>query len=264
MAQKDVKNRIASVKNIQKITRAMEMVAAARLRQAEQRIEALRPYAGAIRRMTRQAAEAARRHPAAADPQEHESEQTRRASCSSPATAASPARSTRRSSAPASARGNAHEGEGKSVALLRVRAPRRVVADVPRPAARRAPTPGFTDRPSYARRARDRLGPDRRLRRRRGRPRGDLLQPLHLAADAEGDARDAASAPAGVDPRRATRRKTSTSATADGRRRGSLSGALVEYEPDPEEILSGSCRPTSRSRSTAPCSSRPRPSTARA
>jgi F-type H+-transporting ATPase subunit gamma len=35
------------------------MVAAARLRRAEQRIEHLRPYAGAIRRMTRQAAEAA-------------------------------------------------------------------------------------------------------------------------------------------------------------------------------------------------------------
>ena len=59
MAQKDVKSRISSVKNIQKITRAMEMVAAARLRRAEQRIAALRPYAGAIRRMTRQAAEAA-------------------------------------------------------------------------------------------------------------------------------------------------------------------------------------------------------------
>jgi F-type H+-transporting ATPase subunit gamma len=64
MAQRDVKNRIASVKNIQKITRAMEMVAAARLRRAEQRIEALRPYAGAIRRMTRQAAEAAGHVPA--------------------------------------------------------------------------------------------------------------------------------------------------------------------------------------------------------
>src|SRR3954469_550661 len=59
MSQRDVKNRIASVQNIRKITRAMEMVAAARLRRAEQRIEALRPYAGAIRRMTRQAAEAA-------------------------------------------------------------------------------------------------------------------------------------------------------------------------------------------------------------
>ncbi len=58
-SQRDVKNRIASVRNIQKITRAMEMVAAARLRRAEQRIAALRPYADAIRRMTRQAAEAA-------------------------------------------------------------------------------------------------------------------------------------------------------------------------------------------------------------
>ena len=58
-SQRDVKNKIASVKNIQKITRAMEMVAAARLRRAEQRIAALRPYADAIGRMTRQAAQAA-------------------------------------------------------------------------------------------------------------------------------------------------------------------------------------------------------------
>jgi F-type H+-transporting ATPase subunit gamma len=56
---KDIRGRIASVKNIRKITRAMEMVAAARLRRAEQRIEALRPYADAIRRMTRRASEAA-------------------------------------------------------------------------------------------------------------------------------------------------------------------------------------------------------------
>src|ERR1700684_54489 len=58
-SQRDVKDRISSVKNIQKITRAMEMVAAARLRRAEQRIQALRPYADALRRMTRQAAQAA-------------------------------------------------------------------------------------------------------------------------------------------------------------------------------------------------------------
>ena len=58
-SQRDIRNRINAVKNIQKITRAMEMVAAARLRRAEQRIEALRPYADAIRRMTRQAANAA-------------------------------------------------------------------------------------------------------------------------------------------------------------------------------------------------------------
>src|SRR5436853_2001442 len=64
VTQRDVKDRIGSVKNIQKITRAMEMVAAARLRRAEQRIEALRPYASAIRRMTKQAAEAAGHVPA--------------------------------------------------------------------------------------------------------------------------------------------------------------------------------------------------------
>ena len=54
--RKEVKNRISSVKNIRKITRAMEMVAAARLRRAEQRIDALRPYAQTMRKLTRRAA----------------------------------------------------------------------------------------------------------------------------------------------------------------------------------------------------------------
>jgi F-type H+-transporting ATPase subunit gamma len=59
MAQSDVKARIGSVQNIRKITRAMEMVSAARLRKAEDRASSLRPYADALRRMTRQAAAAA-------------------------------------------------------------------------------------------------------------------------------------------------------------------------------------------------------------
>jgi F-type H+-transporting ATPase subunit gamma len=63
MAAKELRGRIASVKNVQKITRAMEMISAARLRRAEQRIQALRPYASAIRRMTRAAAEAAENIP---------------------------------------------------------------------------------------------------------------------------------------------------------------------------------------------------------
>src|SRR5947199_5740308 len=74
--QRDVRERIGSVKNIQKITRAMEMVAAARLRRAEQRIEALRPYADAIRRMTRQAAEAAGTVPRMPILSEHDSVQS--------------------------------------------------------------------------------------------------------------------------------------------------------------------------------------------
>ena len=72
--QKDVKNRIASVKNIQKITRAMEMVAAARLRRAEQRIEQLRPYARAIRRMTGRVIEAVENIPSMPILEEHDSE----------------------------------------------------------------------------------------------------------------------------------------------------------------------------------------------
>ncbi len=75
-SQRDVQNRIASVQNIRKITRAMEMVAAARLRRAEQRIERLRPYADAIRRMTRQAAEAADNVPSLPVLKQHESEKT--------------------------------------------------------------------------------------------------------------------------------------------------------------------------------------------
>jgi F-type H+-transporting ATPase subunit gamma len=70
---KDIRGRISSVRNIRKITRAMEMVAAARLRRAEQRIEALRPYADAIRRMTRRASEAAESIPSLPILQERES-----------------------------------------------------------------------------------------------------------------------------------------------------------------------------------------------
>jgi F-type H+-transporting ATPase subunit gamma len=73
ISQRDVRNRIDSVKNIQKITSAMQMVAAARLRRAEQRIEALRPYADAIRRMTRMAAEAAGNVPSLPILVEHDS-----------------------------------------------------------------------------------------------------------------------------------------------------------------------------------------------
>ncbi|MBV7257704.1 F0F1 ATP synthase subunit gamma [Pacificimonas sp. WHA3] len=42
---KDLKNRIGSVKSTQKITKAKKMVAAAKLRRAQERVEASRPYA---------------------------------------------------------------------------------------------------------------------------------------------------------------------------------------------------------------------------
>lgn len=46
---KDLKRRIASVKSTQQITKAMKMVAAARLRRAQEAIVKARPFAGAIR-----------------------------------------------------------------------------------------------------------------------------------------------------------------------------------------------------------------------
>ncbi len=48
---KDLKNRIKSVKSTQKITKAMKMVAAAKLRRAREQAEAARPYAEAMERM---------------------------------------------------------------------------------------------------------------------------------------------------------------------------------------------------------------------
>ncbi|ERJ18743.1 ATP synthase gamma chain protein [Salinisphaera shabanensis E1L3A] len=47
---KEVKTKIKSVENTQKITKAMEMVAASKMRKAQERVEAARPYAQKIRR----------------------------------------------------------------------------------------------------------------------------------------------------------------------------------------------------------------------
>ncbi|MES1947593.1 ATP synthase F1 subunit gamma [Salinisphaera sp. C84B14] len=47
---KEVKSKIKSVENTQKITKAMEMVAASKMRKAQERVEASRPYAQKIRR----------------------------------------------------------------------------------------------------------------------------------------------------------------------------------------------------------------------
>ncbi|MBT7307884.1 MAG: F0F1 ATP synthase subunit gamma, partial [Gammaproteobacteria bacterium] len=41
---KEIREKIKSVKSTQKITRAMEMVAASKMRKAQERMEASRPY----------------------------------------------------------------------------------------------------------------------------------------------------------------------------------------------------------------------------
>ncbi len=62
---KDLRNRINSVKSTQKITSAMKMVAAAKLRRAQSQAEAARPYAERMERMLASLAESARNSPTA-------------------------------------------------------------------------------------------------------------------------------------------------------------------------------------------------------
>ncbi|MEQ8206238.1 MAG: FoF1 ATP synthase subunit gamma, partial [Woeseia sp.] len=49
--EKEIRTKIRSVKNLQKITKAMEMVAASKIRKAQDQMEASRPYAQRIRRV---------------------------------------------------------------------------------------------------------------------------------------------------------------------------------------------------------------------
>src|ERR1700720_3944189 len=48
---KEIRGKIASIKNTQKITKAMEMVAASKMRKAQDRMRAARPYAEKIRKI---------------------------------------------------------------------------------------------------------------------------------------------------------------------------------------------------------------------
>ncbi len=57
-AAKEVRTKIASVKNTQKITKAMEMVAASKMRKAQERMQASRPYAEKINNVIRHVGQA--------------------------------------------------------------------------------------------------------------------------------------------------------------------------------------------------------------
>jgi F-type H+-transporting ATPase subunit gamma len=234
-SQRDVRNRIGAVKNIQKITRAMEMVAAARLRRAEQRIEALRPYANAIRRMTRQAAEAAGRVPQLPILEEHDQVSKVGLLLIAGDRGLAGAFNSQIVRAGVAA-GREHDGDGRSPVYF---------ASGRRPATSltfRGLEPaesftGFTDRPAYAdaRRIAERLmaayvdgevdqveifyngyiSPVSQVVRR------ETLLPLQQATVLEEESDD-------------------EDQDGDGDRDGRSSSehrALVEYEPDPEEIL---------------------------
>jgi F-type H+-transporting ATPase subunit gamma len=61
-SQQDIKRRIHSVRNTRKITKALELVSASKLRRAQLRIEALRPYADRMRDLMIAAASNAQLH----------------------------------------------------------------------------------------------------------------------------------------------------------------------------------------------------------
>ena len=61
----DLRRRVRAVKNMRQITKAMKMVAAARLRRAQERVVAARPY---TRKMMQILGDAARRAPDYKDP----------------------------------------------------------------------------------------------------------------------------------------------------------------------------------------------------
>ena len=242
----------------------MEMVAAARLRKAEQRIEALRPYASAIRRMTRQAAEAAGNIPQLPILNEHESEDRVGILLVTGDRGLAGAFNSQIIRAGVRA-GDEHSSEGKEVRYY---------------ASGRRGVSSLTFRGKRAGRRSTRASPTARRTPTRARSPSDLmaayvdgeldrveifyngyispltqkvtretLLPLQQASILErrrrGRGRRRRAAAGRRAPRSTRARSSSTSPT---RRRSSA----------------GSCPPTSRSRSTARCSSRPRPSTARA
>src|SRR5437868_10707881 len=64
----DIRRRVRSVKNTQQITKAMKMVSAAKLRKAQERALAARPYAVMLQEMLANVAEAASQNPDSSHP----------------------------------------------------------------------------------------------------------------------------------------------------------------------------------------------------
>ena len=48
---KEIRSKVVSIKSTQKITKAMQMVAASKMRKAQERMSACRPYADKMRRV---------------------------------------------------------------------------------------------------------------------------------------------------------------------------------------------------------------------
>jgi F-type H+-transporting ATPase subunit gamma len=239
----------------------MEMVSAARLRRAEQRISVLRPYAGAIRRMTRQAAEAAQGVPRLPILARHDEERTVALLLVSADRGLAGAFNSQILRA-GTRRASELEAEGKRVVWYATG--RRGVSSLTfRGREVTGEYVGFTERPAYANAreiAQDLMAAygDEEVDRVEiiyngyispltQRVTHETLLPLQEATilgdeeDGEGEGDDG-----GED--RATRATARSSSTS----------------PTPRRSSSASCPPTWRSRSSGRCSSQPRPSSARA
>jgi len=231
-SQRDVKNRIGAVKNIQKIARALELVAAARLRRAEQRIEALRPYADAIRRMTRQAAEAAGDVPQLPILKEHD--QVNRVGLLLIAGDRGLAGAFNSNIVRAGvAAGREHEGEGHTPVYFS--SGRRPTTSLTFRGLEPAESfTGFTDRPSYAdaRRIADRLMAayvDNEV------DQVEIFYNGYISPVSQEVRRETL-----LPLQKATVLEEESDSSEDERRQSERTDephALVDYEPDPEEIL---------------------------
>ena len=245
-SQQDIKRRIRSVKNTQKITKAMELVAASRLRRAQARIVALRPYADRMQSLTVEIAQkygagrsAALGEPRAGRERRHHRDCRRPRARPAPST---PTWSGARSSSPAST------APGPRRALAQRRPQWRINAAIPPP----------DDRPGVHRPHRS---PQVRKRQGDRHPRGRLVQAGEIdqvmmvyhhfltALSQRLDVVELLPVPEEI---------------LGAEQVGCRSRAPIWRSRTAARFWPSCCPRTSRSRSSARCWSRPRPSTGRA
>ena len=215
---RDIKRRIDSVRNTRKITRAMELVASAKLRRAQDAIESLRPYAQAMRRLMAagRPPERRRQGPAAARGARAGGHGDRRRHHRRPR----PGRRLQREHRPPRLRGRrgAARAEGFSeVVLHHGRQEGRRHHRLPRHD-HRPLLPGLLGRADLRRRRAGHRAPRRPLHRGRGQPRRHRLQRVQVGPRADGHHRAAAAGRADRHPRRGRRRRGGRTSRAAGSR----------------------------------------------
>ena len=238
----------------------MELVASARLRRAQLRIEAMRPYADRMTRADGGHRAGGRRRPAAAARAARERADGRDRA-RSPATAASPAPSTRRCCAARSRCMREAQAAGQEVRFFTVGTQGASTDALPPAAARAVVDAGSATSPSYA----DAQAIAHALAEayidRRGRPGRHRLQRLRLAARPAGDRQRCP-----ADPRARRSRATDAGETDADPAEAAESEHPLDFffEPEPRNILERLLPGLRRDRSsTARCSSRPPRSSAR-